>query len=40
MMKLHKHSWQLIKYDLALLFVSMSALLMLVNVRVSKFGVR
>ena len=40
MMKLHKHSWQLIKYDLALLFVSMSALLMLVNVRVAKFGVR
>ncbi len=39
-MKLHKHSWQLIKYDLALLFVSMSALLMLIDVRVSKFGVR
>lgn len=39
-MKLHKHSWQLIKYDLALLFVSMSALLMFVDVRVSKFGVR
>ena len=30
MLKLHKHSWQLIKYDLALLFVSMSALLMFV----------
>lgn len=39
-MKIHKHSWQLIKYDLALLFVSMSALLLLVDVRVSKFGVR
>ncbi len=39
-MKLHKHSLQLIKYDLALLFVSMSALLMLMDIRVSKFGVR
>ena len=39
-MKLHKHSWQLIKYDLALLFVSMSSLLMLVDVRSYLFGVR
>lgn len=39
-MKFHKHSWQLIKYDLALLFVSMSALLLFVDVRVSRFGVR
>ena len=39
-MKIHNHSWQLIKYDLALLFVSMSALLLLVDVRASRFGVR
>ena len=39
-MTFHKHSMQLIKYDLALLFVSMSALLMLVDVRLQKFGVR
>lgn len=39
-MTFHKHSWQLIKCDLALLFVSMSALLMLVDVRIPRFGVR
>ncbi len=39
-MKLHKHSLQLVKYDLVLLFASMSSLLLLVDVRIPKFGVR
>lgn len=36
----HKHSWQLIKYDMALLFGSMSTLLLLVDIRMQKFGVK
>lgn len=36
----HKHSWQLIKYDIALLFGSASTLLLLVDIRMQKFGVK
>ena len=39
-MTLHKHSWQLIKYDLVLLFASASALLMLMDIRAQQFGVK
>ncbi len=39
-MMLHKHSWQLIKYDLVLLFGSASALLMLMDIRALRFGVK
>ncbi len=39
-MTLHKHSLQLIKYDVVLLFASTSALLMLMDIRAQQFGVK